>query len=212
VGMIGHIRQITPDELRKLRRNPRQVKRLLHGKRRANSGKVVAALQRVHELGMQAIASGATSNPEGRERIRTQILRELESAGVRVPRDGPDEEGLRLEKSWHSLHYLLTGSAGAAAPPLGNAVLGGTPIGGDLGYGPARVLDSEQVREVASALAGLSMDDLARRFDLRAMSAAKVYACDDEDELELAQHYFEHLVRYYADAAARGNAMLLYIA
>jgi hypothetical protein len=95
--------------------------------------------------------------------------------------------------------------------PLGNAILGGTPIGGDVGYGPARFLDPGQVREVASALAALSKEGLARRFDLRAMSAAKVYACDDESELELAQHYFEHLVRYYADAAARGNAVLLYI-
>ncbi len=211
MSMIGHVRQITPDELQELRRSPRQVKKLLAGKASADAGKAFAALQRVQELGMQARAAGATNDPAERERIRAQILRELESAGVRAPGDGPDEEGLCLEKSWHSLHYLLTGSAGEVASPLGNAVLGGTPIGGELGYGPARVLEPEQVRAVASALAGLSKDDLARRFDLGAMSAAKVYACDDESELELAQHYFEHLVRYYADAAARGHAVLLYI-
>lgn len=208
MSMIGHVRQITPDELQELRRNPKLVAKLLHGQAPADTGKVFAALQRAQELGMRARAA---NDPAERERLRAQMLRELESAGGKVPTDGPDEAGLSLEKSWHSLHYLLTGSAGEVASPHGNAVLGGTPIGGDLGYGPARVLDSQQVRDVASALAGLSKDDLARRFDLRAMSAAEVYACDDQGELELAQHYFEHLVRYYADAAARGNAVLLYI-
>jgi hypothetical protein len=43
------------------------------------------------------------------------------------------------------------------------------------------------------------------------MVAAKIYACGDKEELELAQHYFEHLVKYYAEAANRGDAMLLYI-
>ena len=130
---------------------------------------------------------------------------------MKLPTDGPNEDGLSLEKSWHSLHYLLTGSAQEVDSPLGNAILGGKEIGPDMGYGPARFLDASQVQEVSSALNKVSNHDLARRFDLRAMTAAKVYACDDEGELKLAQHYFQHLVKYYAEAARQGNAMLLYI-
>ena len=118
---------------------------------------------------------------------------------------------MNLEKSWHVLHYLLTGKVEEAPAPLGNAILGGQEIGDDLGYGPARFLTSKQVREVAGALEAVSKDELAARFDLDAMLAARIYPVRDASELELAQHYFEHLSRYYSDAAASGNAMLLYV-
>jgi len=46
---------------------------------------------------------------------------------------------------------------------------------------------------------------------MSAMDAANIYACDSEEELELAQAYFERMVHFYADAAAMGNAMILYL-
>jgi len=60
-------------------------------------------------------------------------------------------------------------------------------------------------------LAQLSKQDLAQRFNLPAMQAANIYAGDSEEELELAQAYFEQMMRFYADAAAMGNAMILYL-
>ena len=211
MGMIGHLRQVTPDELMKIQSNPASVPDFLHGEILANSANTLAALKRVQEIGMQAMAKGPLTDPEQREEIRARILKELESAGVKVPTDGPDENGLSLEKSWHTLHYLLSGSAEEADSPPGNAILGGKEVGPDLGYGPARFLNPNQVREVAAALKKVSNDDLARRFDLNAMKAAKIYACKDEGELELAQHYFQHVVQYYTEAASRGNAMVLYL-
>jgi uncharacterized protein DUF1877 len=75
-----------------------------------------------------------------------------------------------------------------------------------------RFLTPQQVREVASALALISKDELARRFDIAKMAAANViYPCRDQSELELALHYFDHVCRYYSDAAGNGNAMLLYV-
>lgn len=209
MGMIGHIRQITPSELHRLQRNPKAVKQFLHSKVLAKAADTRAALARVNQLAQQARMSGAVDDPEEREKTRAQILQELQSAGVKLPGEEPDEEGLSLEKSWHSLHYLLTGTAGEAPPPLGNAVLGGAAIGEDMGYGPARFLTSEQVREVATALSGVNIEHLAQRFD--AMPSADIYACADEDDFEDMQHYFEQLVRYYTDAAAGGSAMILWI-
>jgi len=43
------------------------------------------------------------------------------------------------------------------------------------------------------------------------MKAARIYPVKDENELELAQEYFEELSRYYSAAAANGNAMLLWV-
>jgi uncharacterized protein DUF1877 len=194
-----------------LQQNPASLREFLHGRQIANSDKVKAALLRVQEIATRAKNTGKTMNSNENEKVREQILRELESTGVKVPSDGPDEEGLTLEKSWHSLHYLLTGSTLETNSTLGKTILGGKEIGPDIGYGPARYLEPLEVKEVAKALKKVSKDDLARRFDLKAMVTAKVYACRDEGELKLAQHYFAQLVNYYAQAAERGGAMLLYL-
>lgn len=208
MSMIGHVRQITPEQLQRLQRNPRSVKQFLHGKVLADASNVSAALARVQQLGRQARTSGAINDPEEREKTRLKILEELHSAGVKMPGQTQDErDGLSLEKSWHSLHYLLTGVVGEALPPLGNAILGGTTIGDDVGFGPARFLTPQQVGEVADALSSFNSKDLAERFN--SMPSGEIYA--SEDDFEDIRLYFEQLVRYYTNAAAEGSAMLLWV-
>ena len=60
-----------------------------------------------------------------------------------------DGEGIEtdLDKAWHGIHYLLTGTAWAGAEPLNFIVCGGTEVGDiDVGYGPARVFSSNDVK------------------------------------------------------------------
>ena len=211
MSMIGHLRAVTTDELRKLQQDPDSIKAFLHGSQNANGGDAKAALLRVQEIAKQAKAAGKTIDPKENEKVRDQILKELESAMAKRPSAGPKAEGLGLEKSWHSIHYLLTGSARETNSTLGKTILGGKELGPDIGYGSARFLEPPEVKEVATALKKVSKDELAKRFDLQAMVAANVYACHDESELKLAQHYFAQVVRYYSGAARRGHAMLLYL-
>jgi hypothetical protein len=214
MGMRGHLRQITPAELERLHRNPEGVQEIVRGKVQASPAKMLAILQRTQKIALDARAAGVLDDPAEKEKVRAQILKELGGAGVDVGagiHGGPTEDGLNLEKSWHVLHYLLTGKVEDAPPPMGNAILGGTEIGEDLGYGPARFLTPPQVREVAAALAPISKDDLGERFNLKAMIAANIYPVRDESELELAERYFEDLSCYYSAAAASGNAMLLWV-
>ena len=206
--MIGHLRAVTPAELKELQKKPNSVKQFLHGQIIENSSNIKAALFRIQEIAKQAMAAGNSKNDE---KLREQILKELESAGVKAPAEGPNEDGLSLEKSWHTLHYLLTGSAGEVDSILGKTILGGKEIGPDVGYGPARYLEASEVREVAKALKGVSEKDLGKRFNAKAMMAARVYACRVGSELKLAQRYFSQVVSYYAEAAERGDAMLLYL-
>ena len=210
MSMIGHVRQITPNQLKELQDNPFKVTELLRSNVRPSTEEMVAALQRVQKIGLTS--KGSTSPDAGidREKERAQILKELQSVGVRLPGENPGKEGLSLEKSWHSLHYLLTGKAEEAPPPLGNAILGGMPIGDQMGYGPARFLTPEQVREVSLALNAVTMNDLFARFDIELMAASNIYACEGE-EIEQMQYYFANLTRYYNDAATKGNAILLYL-
>jgi hypothetical protein len=165
----------------------------------------------VQEIARQAKTTGKTIDPKENEKVRDQILKELESAMAKRPSAAVNAEGLCLEKSWHSLHYLLTGSAVETNSTLGKAILGGKELGADIGYGPTRFLEPPEVKEVATALKEVSEVDLEKRFDLPAMVAANVYACRDESELKLAQHYFAQMVRYYGEITRRGDAMLLYL-
>jgi hypothetical protein len=210
MSMIGHVRQITPDDLRELQDNPSTVRKLLRRNIGASTEDMVSALRRVQKIALARKDSRVLETHTDREKARAQILKELQSVGVTLPGEDPGGESLSLEKSWHSLHYLLTGKAEEAPSPLGNVILGGTPIGDDVGYGSARFLTPEQVREVSSALNAVTADDLKARFDADQMSAAHIYACDGE-EIELVLYYFANLTRYYNDAATKGNAMLLYI-
>jgi hypothetical protein len=125
------------------------------------------------------------------------------------------EPELDLGKSWHAIHYLLTGTAweigGSAA---GAAILGGDALGEDGGYGPARVLGAESVRAIAAELDAMDIETLRARFDPDAMAAAEIYpdiwtggAADFND---LTKHFAE-LHRFYRAAAENDEAVLLAI-
>jgi hypothetical protein len=218
--MLGYVRQIRSDEVLKLREKPAFVKQLLRGpydlkaairdrlrgKESPRRAAMEAAQARSQEISDQIRQSVRPPGPITAAEYET-VMRPLRDAGA----FGDDKNVLKLGKSWHTLHYLLTGSAEPVDTCLGKAILGGAEIGPDLGYGPARLLAPEEVGQAAEALARLSKEDLAQRFNLSAMKAANIYACDSEEELELAQDYFERMTRFYAEAAAMGNAMILYL-
>ena len=58
----------------------------------------------------------------------------------------PSANELWLDKAWHGIHFLLTGSAWEGDEPLNFLVTAGEPIEGtDSGYGEDRLFTSEQV-------------------------------------------------------------------
>ncbi|MET7395495.1 YfbM family protein [Dactylosporangium sp. NPDC005572] len=126
----------------------------------------------------------------------------------------PDPE-LDLDKSWHGIHFLLTGTAWEVGKGAGAAVLGGAEIGEDTGYGPARILSPKTVLMVAAALDALDVETLRGRFDVSAMVAADIYPnvwADGADAFDsfLAPN-FASLQEFYRAAAANNQAVLLAI-
>jgi hypothetical protein len=109
---------------------------------------------------------------------------------------------------------LFTGKVeGSDGTPLGEAILGGAEIGGeaaDTGYGPPRGLSPSQVRDVSSALAIFPIETKAMEFDAGVADQAGVYAANHDQEEP--RDYFRQLREFYADAAGKGNAVLLWIA
>ena len=87
-----------------------------------------------------------------------------------------ERERVVLDKAWHAIHYALTGSRLGGDEPLNFLVSEGTPVGEvDVGYGPARVLTSDQVRSIANALAPIPPEDVARRVDPRQLDEEVIY-------------------------------------
>ena len=121
---------------------------------------------------------------------------------------------ISLEKYWLALHHLLTGGFHPVPSPLSRAILSGTPIGADLGVGPARYLWADEVREISAALSSLTSEDLRRRYDPVGLKAGwpKTPVCQDEDEERVftgLESYYWLLEAYYRIAAARATAMLV---
>jgi len=87
-----------------------------------------------------------------------------------------ERERVTLGKAWHAIHFGLTGSRLGGDAPLNFLVTEGTPVGTvDVGYGPARVLTSEQVRQLASAMAGIDPDELSHRLEASTLDENSIY-------------------------------------
>src|SRR6059058_4602474 len=85
-------------------------------------------------------------------------------------------ERVVLKKAWHAIHFALNGSRLGGDEPLNFLISEGTPVGEvDVGYGPARVLRSDQIRAIATALQEIEPGELGRRIDVRELDAAAIY-------------------------------------
>ena len=129
--------------------------------------------------------------------------------------DPEDDHGLEIDKAWHGIHYLLTGDAWAGEAPLVNVILGGTEIGDDVGYGPARYLTAEEVKVVADALHSITPEQFRLRYSAEQLSQNEIYPNiwddSDEDAIEYLVAWYEDLRNYYIEAAANNNTMLKYL-
>ncbi|HAH10603.1 MAG TPA: DUF1877 domain-containing protein [Alphaproteobacteria bacterium] len=125
-----------------------------------------------------------------------------------------------LHKSWHVLHYLLTGTADGGSAPLNLLMTGGEDIGDDVGYGPARVWNAATVQAFADAVRGLSVEDLMARADYARMLEAQIYSCDEADDdpemalmelQETVEHYFPALQAFVTKAAKERACALVWM-
>ncbi len=122
---------------------------------------------------------------------------------------------LEIDKSWHGIHYLLTGNASEPKAGVGQIILGGKEIGEDQGLGPAHYFTAQEVKELAVLLKQETPEKLAARYDPVAMQKAEIYpgiwVRDDKEALEYLIEYYKQLVEFYAKAAKRNQAIIFVI-
>jgi hypothetical protein len=119
-----------------------------------------------------------------------------------------------LDKMWHGIHFLLTGTAWEGTEPLCYLLVGGQQVG-EVGHGPARALSSAQVSAFSVALAPLTGENLRVRFNPKAMEAADIYPSgwedpDEDDEFGGLASYFDDLKAFVTDAAAKNSGIIIY--
>jgi uncharacterized protein DUF1877 len=153
----------------------------------------------------------AQSHPELREQLEAQLAHMYSGNGDAKSTEGVHGK-LELDKAWHGLHYILSGTVEieAGASPLSQVVLGGTEIGEDFsGYGAARSFTAAEVSELAAALAGVDEDEVMERYDPERMTELQIYpfGWDDADR-EWLLDALRELRRFYGDAAANGRAIV----
>ena len=131
-----------------------------------------------------------------------------------------DGEGVNadLDKAWHGIHYLLTGTAWEGDKPLNFLLAGGRPVGDiDVGYGPARVHSAAETRAAHEALTQLSDDDLRGRFDPGDMTSKEIYPeiwdrrPEEDDTLGYLMEHVGTLREFLAQAVEQRQGLVVHL-
>jgi hypothetical protein len=129
-----------------------------------------------------------------------------------------EEDRLNLDKSWHVLHFLLTGAGWEGVFPAGFLVSAGRSVGiVDVGYGPARSFDTAEVSELATFLRNLDEHHLRSRFNPRNLEDEDIYpgGWSHSQDIDQEWHYIRgtylRMNTFILEAAARQKALLVYI-
>jgi hypothetical protein len=133
-----------------------------------------------------------------------------------APDDGSE---LDLDKAWHGLHFILTGTASDGEPPGGFLVHGGQEIGDEDDDSRPRLLDPTEVRQFSDFLASLSDDEITRRYDAERMTALEIYpeamwkrdAGSQHPPIDYLRGAFHDLRTFVATAAERGDGVVVAI-
>jgi hypothetical protein len=193
MGMVYVLRRVTPEQLGFLRRKPEHLEAFLFDEPREAAVEATGLLDRLVEV--------------------FNFTRRAETLGV--PREEGDE--IDLDKSWHLMHFLLTGSAEATGQPESFLVEDWPEIGDvEIGWGRAWAIDAAAIQRFDRALAGVDGRDFADRYDTRAMVQQDVYLAegfegDEGGAVEYVLEYLSILRKFVSETAARGCAAIAYL-
>jgi hypothetical protein len=200
MGMYGILRRASAADVARLRSDPSLVEPFLFGEPPAmvDAGPrgLLGLLLRLTPIKIQSVAD---TQPEG---------------PTRWPEAAEGEE-LNLDKAWHGLHFLFTGTDDGEEEPAGFLIAGGEDIG-DNDDQAARLLNPGQVRAFAAFLGALSHDELRRRFDPARMTELRIYPDviwnrpEEEDQpLGFLLGAFDELQAFMTTAAAAGDSVVI---
>lgn len=134
------------------------------------------------------------------------------------PAHAPDpDRSTDIDKGWHGLHFLFTGTADEGDEPACYLVRGGEDVDDE---GLARALRPKQVRRFADYLSGLTKSELQRRYDPARMTQLDIYpqaiwtrpASPGDTPLTWLLGSFTELKGFVSRAADAGNGLIVLVA
>ena len=201
MGMTCLLRRVNETDLRRLREKPEEVFTFLYGE--------PVELETVREPGLGGFIMRLLG-------MTVQQVKATDKSANAMAQDIEDDDQLDLEKAWHGLHFLFTGTADGTEEPGCFLVYGGENIG-DEDDGSIRVLRSDQVSQFAAFLDELSEEELARRYDPARMTDFDIYpsviwtrpAPPGESEFDYLYECFEDLRDFVTETATRGDSLIV---
>ncbi|MFZ0678850.1 YfbM family protein [Candidatus Binatus sp.] len=117
---------------------------------------------------------------------------------------------ISIEKAWHGLHYLLCGQAVPGSDLASQVVMGGTDVGDDLGYGPARYFDAAKVASIANELTRPNLEaEMMARWDPDQMTNLGIYpAVFEPGDDQWLMDAFRKVRQFFVDASAANLAVV----
>jgi hypothetical protein len=218
-----HLRHASPFELARLVRDGIEPSDL--GRR--SNGRGNASMSRLErwEQKLQKEIPGSIS-PASRRAVETArkhvsnhlaVMRQSPGTPSKTRRSRLSSPILDLHKSWQMLHFAFTGEAWGGPAPAATLLVGGRPIGADMGYGPARIVSAADTDSFARFLAGLNVPTLSESLDLSAMHQLGIYCVEDDDPNTLVEltddlgDHFPALQAYVADAAEKQHGLIIWM-
>jgi hypothetical protein len=137
-----------------------------------------------------------------------------DSEGSAASRPPDPDRSIDIDKSWHGLHFLFTGTTDAGDEPACYFVRGGEDLDDE---GQARALRPDQVRRFAVYLDTLTPAELAQRYDPARMTKLEIYPCttwpsaEDESPLDWLTGCFAEVRQFVRKVAASGDGLIINI-
>ena len=121
-----------------------------------------------------------------------------------------------VDKAWHGIHFLLTGSDWKGSGPLAFILVGGKEIPEGLGHGPARCFTAEEVRQIDSVLKDIDPAALYEKADPTEFSRMNIYPdiWDSEPKEECVGYvtsYLADLQKFISETAQADRALIVYV-
>ena len=199
MSMIGNLARLPAEKLEQLHRQPELISQFLYPSRPTTSAKPKPGL-------LDRLFGGAKPT-EPAPAPSAPAIEPLKQ-----------EDALDIEKDWHVLHFLFTGSDWEGDFPQGFLVSCGEPIGDvDVGYGPARSFSPAEVQQISDFLSAQTADSLRPKFDQKRMAELEIYPSiwSDDRDLDEEREFFleglEALKAFVKETADRKLALLVYL-
>jgi hypothetical protein len=199
MGMTCSLHRVTTAEIDELIRSPDAMSRLLG----LDEGPRVRQVKPRGLLGLLL-------------RLTPITITEVDPDAPEDVSHAPDpEKSIDVEKAWHGLHFLFTGTADDGEEPACYIVKGGENLDDE---GLARALRPPDVKQFADFLTSLTDAELEQRYDAKRMTALGIYpgviwnrTPPDDDPRQWLLESFRELRAFVQRAADAGGGLVIHI-